>query len=63
MYHHESASRGSENTKEKKSRIKKEIMFMKQKWAKELQLDPAYNPNLTFESEDFSLSWPPREVN
>ena len=63
MYHHESASRGSENTKEKKSRIKKEIMFMKQKWAKELQLDPAYNPNLSLESEHFSLSWPPRIVN
>jgi len=22
--------------------------------------DPAYNPNLTLEYEDFSLAWPPR---
>jgi len=25
-----------------------------------LQDDPAYNPNLTLESEDFALAWPPR---
>ena len=25
-----------------------------------LKRDPAYNPNLTLEREDFSLAWPPR---
>lgn len=56
MYHHESISRGSdEETPEKKLRALKESTYMRKKWQKKLQNDPAYNPNLTIESEDFSL--------
>jgi len=29
-------------------------------WENELRNDPAYNPNLTLDHEDFSLAWPPR---
>ena len=33
---------------------------MLRRWEKVLMADPAYNPNLTLEYEDFSLAWPPR---
>lgn len=60
FYHHESASRGEEDTPEKKVRIGRENTYMKERWAQELPHDPAYSPNLTIEREDFSLAWPPR---
>ncbi|MFW7343331.1 glycosyltransferase [Pollutimonas sp. H1-120] len=60
MYHHESASRGYEDTPEKQARFTKEVNYMKQRWGESLLSDPAYNPNLTICSEDFSLAWPPR---
>jgi len=60
LYHHESATRGHENTPEKKARFHQEIQFLKQRWGNLLLNDPAYNPNLTLDSEDFSLADPPR---
>ena len=33
---------------------------MKQRWGDALLNDPAYSPNLTLDSEDFGLAWPPR---
>jgi len=60
LYHHESATRGYEDTPEKKLRFQREVFFMKRKWKNLLKNDPAYNPNLTLEFEDFSLAWPPR---
>ncbi|BAF72682.1 glycosyl transferase [Sulfurovum sp. NBC37-1] len=55
-YHHESKSRGEEDTPEKQERFKKEVEFMKNKWSKILKEgDPYYNPNLTLEREDFSV--------
>lgn len=60
LYHHESATRGYEDTKEKRSRFDEEVMFMQKRWGKLLLEDPCYNPNLTLSYEDFSLSWPPR---
>jgi GT2 family glycosyltransferase len=62
LYHHESASRGMEDTPEKKNRFANEVKFMKQRWGDQLLNDPAYSPNLTLESQDFSLAWPPRTV-
>jgi hypothetical protein len=50
-------SRGLEDTPEKKARFEKEVLFMKSKWGEVLLKDPYYNPNLTLEHEDFSLSW------
>lgn len=55
LYHHESISRGGEDTPEKRKRADKEILFMKKKWHAHLNPDPAYNPNLTLDAEDFSL--------
>lgn len=55
LYHHESKSRGYEDTPEKKARFLKEINFMKERWGDLLLNDPFYNPNLTLDREDFSI--------
>ena len=59
-YHHESATRGYEDTPEKKARFEAEIQYMRKRWGSLLLNDPAYSPNLTLEREDFSYAWPPR---
>ena len=56
LYHHESASRGYEDTPEKQSRFQKEADYMKRKWGEILSKDPYYNPNLTLKKEDFSIA-------
>ncbi|MFQ5721407.1 MAG: glycosyltransferase, partial [Candidatus Aminicenantales bacterium] len=48
LRHYESSSRGYDLNPD-------EILYMKNKWGKILFHDPYYNPNLTFDSEDFSL--------
>lgn len=60
LYHHESASRGYEDTPEKQQRFSKEVAYMHQRWGKLLQTDPAYSPNLTLQAGDFSYAWPTR---
>lgn len=60
LYHHESATRGYEDTPEKQARFRQEILAMKKRWGNLLENDPAYNPNLSLSREDFSLSFPPR---
>jgi len=61
LYHHESASRGHEDTAEKRARFMSEVEFMKRRWGNQLECDPAYNPNLTLSGEPFTLAFPPRE--
>lgn len=60
LYHHESATRGVEDTEAKRQRFKSEVDYMQSKWAEIIAWDPAYNPNLTVHAEDFSLASPPR---
>lgn len=60
LYHHESVSRGAEDNPEKLARFAHEVRYMQAHWASVLFTDPAYNPGLTLEDEDFSLAWPPR---
>lgn len=55
LYHHESISRGAEDTPEKKARFTEEQEYMKRTWGKALDLDSAYNCNLTLSRVDFSL--------
>ena len=56
LYHYESKSRGLEDTPEKIERFQKEIATMERRWPDILKNgDPYYNPNLTLESQDFSL--------
>ncbi|RLW56829.1 MAG: glycosyl transferase family 2, partial [gamma proteobacterium symbiont of Stewartia floridana] len=57
FYHHESASRGAEDTPEKQRRFSGEAQYMLDKYGPLLERDPAYNPNLTRCGEDFSLNW------
>lgn len=60
LFHHESESRGLEDTPEKQSRFSNECDFMKKSWRKWIRHDPAYSPNLTTRSENFAVSWNPR---
>lgn len=60
LYHHESATRGMEDTPEKQLRFENEIKYMMEKWAHILRSDPAYSPNLTLEGASFRYAWPPR---
>ncbi len=60
LMHHESASRGAEDSPEKVRRFQAEIDAIKARWGDRLLRDPAYNPNLTLDSEDFGLAYPPR---
>lgn len=60
LYHHESATRGYEDTPEKKVRFQNEVAYMWKRWPKLMANDPCYSPNLTLDAEDFSLAWPPR---
>jgi GT2 family glycosyltransferase len=59
LYHHESVSRGKDSTPEKKRRAKREVAYMRKRWRQVLQNDPFYNPNLSYERPDFSLSHAP----
>ena len=56
LYHYESKSRGLEDTPEKVARFNKEIAIFEKKWPDIFRTgDPYYNPNLTLDSQDFSL--------
>lgn len=56
LYHHESKSRGHEDTPEKQQRFTREASYMRRRHSIALSSgDACYNPNLTLVSEDFSL--------
>ena len=57
LYHHESMSRGYEDTSEKQKRFLEEVHYIRGKWGDVIDSgDPYYNPNLTLEKEDFSIN-------
>ena len=60
LYHHESATRGFEDTPEKIKRFIGEVEYMQNRWKKIIANDPFYNPNLTIMAEDFAVAFPPR---
>jgi glycosyltransferase involved in cell wall biosynthesis len=60
LYHHESASRGFEDTASKQQRFLAEVEYMNQKWGHALESDPCYNPNLSLGEKLFTLAFPPR---
>lgn len=53
LYHHESKTRGL-------LAFQSEEDYFVTRWKSCIENDPAYNPNLTLDSENFSLSFPPR---
>lgn len=56
LYHYESKSRGLEDTPEKVARFNREMAVFEKRWPEILRDgDPFYNPNLTLDSQDFSL--------
>ena len=60
LIHHESASRGFDNSAPKQVRFLAEVDYMKAKWGDILQRDPFYNPNLSLDETLFTLAFPPR---
>ena len=56
LYHHESKTRGYEDTPAKKARFKREMDRFHDRWDEVLEKgDPYYNPNLSRARADFSL--------
>ena len=60
LVHHESVSRGYEDTPDKQKRFASEVSTLQSRWPELIAHDPCYSPNLTSQSEDFSFAWPPR---
>jgi O-antigen biosynthesis protein len=61
LYHHESASRGTDDAPEKLARFKSETEYMLATWGSELEHDPFYSDNFSIEmGECFELAFPPR---
>jgi len=59
LYHHESMSRGQDKSEEAKDRTRGEANYMRSRWRHVMKHDPFYNPNLSYERPDFTLSWAP----
>ena len=55
LVHHESKSRGTEDTPDKVRRFTAEVEFMLDRWGEMLTDDPFYSPNLSYETDDFAL--------
>ena len=55
LYHHESKTRGRDNTKAKRKRFAEETAYMQRRWGNLLQNDPYYSPNLSLKKEDLSI--------
>jgi GT2 family glycosyltransferase len=62
LYHHESATRGSDETRDKRGRFQREIDWMRERWGHRLQCDRAVNPNRAFSDPTRRLADPPRSV-
>jgi GT2 family glycosyltransferase len=60
LYHLESATRGSDSRPEARPRFLREMDLMKGRWGASLTQDPFYNPNLSLDSSQMELAWPPR---
>ncbi len=55
LVHHESRSRGYEDTDEKQARYSREAGIMQERWQCASRNDPHYSPHLTLDAEDVSL--------
>lgn len=55
LFHHESKSRGADDTPEKNARFCQEETWMRNHWGARLDSDPAYHPYLSRVREDYSL--------
>ena len=55
LFHHESRSRGLEDSEEKVSRFQNEAALLRETWSTILDNDPNYSPNLSRVNADFSI--------
>lgn len=55
LTHHESKSRGFEDTPEKQARFQAEMRTMEARWGRQLARDPFYNPNLSRAKANFRI--------
>jgi O-antigen biosynthesis protein len=55
LFHHESKSRGRDDTKAKVALAVSESEMFRTRWSEWARRDPYYNPNLTVTAEDFSV--------
>jgi len=62
LYRLESPSWRRDAAPDKVQRVAGDIEYMQRRWGKRLLEDPYYNPNLTLDSGDFALAFPPRTV-
>ena len=63
MIHHESISRGRDDTPSKKARFVSEANYMKHRWKDFINNDPMYNQNLSLgQHRQFEMAYPPRKV-
>jgi GT2 family glycosyltransferase len=60
LYHFESATRGADTRPESAVRFAQEVELMQRRFGRLLRDDPAYSPNLTLDTENLSLAFPPR---
>jgi len=56
LLHHESVSRGIDESVEKNQRLQDEIKIIQHEWGSFLDNDPAYNTNLSFDGGGFKLN-------
>ncbi|WP_271251631.1 glycosyltransferase family 2 protein [Pseudanabaena sp. Chao 1811] len=56
LYHHESKSRGHDDTPEKLKRFNAEIKYMQTKWKKYIDYDPCYSPHLSRNHLDYRIN-------
>ena len=56
LVHHESATRGRDDSLRKQVRAQREIRQMRTRWREHMRYDPYYNLNFSYRRADFSLS-------
>ncbi|MCC6071288.1 glycosyltransferase [Massilia sp. GCM10020059] len=64
LLHAESASRGHEDTPQKRARAQRELDQLRQRWGEVLLRDPAYHPSLNLDAHSHAfggLALPPRD--
>jgi glycosyltransferase involved in cell wall biosynthesis len=59
LYHHESATRGSDLLSVRHREFLQEIEYMQLRWGWALHRDPYFNPNLSLRNVSVSLAFPP----
>jgi GT2 family glycosyltransferase len=59
LYHLESATRGSDDTAERRPHFAAEIRYMLRRWPEAIRRDPYFNPNLSLLHSNPTIAFPP----